>query len=58
MKSGKVRGETNFVIEALVGTEHHSATRQTFFHSRFVSLLLREFDFLKAVGAVNGTVGT
>jgi hypothetical protein len=49
---------TNLVIEALVGTEHHSTTRQTFFHPSFVSLLIGGLDILEAVRAFNNTIGT
>jgi hypothetical protein len=37
------------VIEALVGTEHHSVTRQTFFHSSLVIFLFGDLEKLKAM---------
>jgi hypothetical protein len=46
------------MIEALVGTEHHSATRQAFFHSSLVSFLFRGLDILEAVRAFDNTIGT
>jgi hypothetical protein len=46
------------VIEALVGTEHHSATRQTFFHSSLVSLLFGRADIMKAMRAFDNTIRT
>jgi hypothetical protein len=41
------------VIEALVGTEHHSATRQTFLHPSLVNLLFRNLHLSKAVRALD-----
>jgi hypothetical protein len=46
------------VIEALVGTEHHSATRQTFFHSALVLFLFGRADILEAVRAFDHTIWT
>jgi hypothetical protein len=44
------------VIETLVGAEHHSATGQTFFHSRCVSFLLGQLDLFEAVLTKNGAI--
>jgi hypothetical protein len=44
------------VIEALVGAEHHSATRQAFFHSSLVSFLVDDFDILKTMRALDHTI--
>jgi hypothetical protein len=46
------------VVEALVGTEHHSATRQTLFHSGVMNLLLRNLHFLEAMRAFDLAVRT
>jgi hypothetical protein len=46
------------VVETFVGTEHHSATRQTFFHSSFVSFLFRRTDSLEAMRTFDNAVWT
>jgi hypothetical protein len=46
------------VIEALVGTKHHSTTRQAGLHSGLVGFLFPLLDILEAVRTLNNTVRT
>jgi hypothetical protein len=46
------------MVEALVGTEHHSDTRQAWLHSGFVSFLIARFDVLEAVRAFDSLFRT
>jgi hypothetical protein len=50
------RRTSSLVIEALVGTENHSATRQAFFHSSLVSFLFPTSHILEAVRAFDDTI--
>jgi hypothetical protein len=54
----KKENDSNLVIEALVGTEHHSDTRQAFFHSSLVSLLIARLDVLETVRALDCALKT
>jgi hypothetical protein len=54
----KRNGVLYLVIETRVGTEHHSATRQTFFHSSLVSFLFGNLEKLKAMRAFDLSIRT